>query len=128
MANALTDLALYSALSEQVYRRANVKDKADQPLLFTEDGNQLGREPFIAGQELVNPKRFLDLDTNPLTAGRFQFDNSYIYNTATGFVAMVTKGADGRFNVTFRSTDAGDTSQWTFATATPFKARREAHA
>lgn len=122
MADALTDLALYSALSEQVYRRANVKDKADQPLTLQEDGNQLGGEPSIAGQKLVAPELVLKLNTNPLTAGRFQIDNNYIYNTATGFVAMVTLGADGRYNVTFRSTHAGDSSFWTLSTATLFKA------
>lgn len=88
MADALTSLALYSALAEQVYRRANVKDKADQPLLFRDDGNELGAETSIAGQELVDPKLVLKLNTDPLTADRFKFDNNYIYNTATAFVAM----------------------------------------
>ena len=37
MANALADLALYSALSEQVYRRAYIKDHSDQPLTVKGD-------------------------------------------------------------------------------------------
>ena len=122
MADALTGLALYSALSEQVYRRANVKDKADQPLLFKEDGNQLGAEASIAGQTLVDPKKVLLLDKNLLTKDRFKFDNNYIYNTATGFVAMVTKSANDKFTVIFRDTDMGDASQWTCATTTLFEA------
>lgn len=122
MADALTGLALYSALSEQVYRRAYVEGKADQPLTLEGDGNQLGGEPSIAGQELVDPKLVLNLNTNPLTAGRSRIDKNYIYNTATGFVAMVTQGTGGRYNVTFRSTHAGNSSFWTLSTASLFKA------
>jgi hypothetical protein len=58
MANALTGVALYSALSEQVYRRAYTKDQADQPLAVDGYGspdNQTANR--IAGQatsELAN--------------------------------------------------------------------------
>ena len=37
MANALTGFALYSALSEQVYRRSYRDQYADQPLTVQED-------------------------------------------------------------------------------------------
>jgi hypothetical protein len=122
MANALTGLALYSALAEQVYRRAREKGKTDQPLAVGEDGSKLEAENLVTGQELVDPKLVLKLNTDPLTKDRFRFDNNYMYNTATGFVAMVTKGTDDKFTVTFRGTDAGDASQWTCATATLFEA------
>ena len=122
MANALTDFALYSALAEQVYRRAREKGKADQPLAVELDGNQLGAEASIAGQTLVDPKEVLLLDKNLLTKDRFKFDNNCIYNAAPGFVAMVTLGTDDKFTVTFRGTDMGDASQWTCATAKLFEA------
>ena len=90
MANALTGLPLYSALAEQVYRRAYTQGAADQPLTVGGDGNPSG-EPSIGGQTLVTPAS-LQIATDPLAVGRFLTfgDDRYIYDKATGFVAMVT--------------------------------------
>ena len=110
MANALTGFALYAALCKQVYRRAYVKDHADQPLAIPDDGSpSTGLADQILGQTLVDPKGFLQLDTDPLTKGRFLFNNNYIYDVSNGFVAMVTRTEDDKYTVTFRGTDAGDT-------------------
>ena len=111
MANALTGFALYSALSDQVYPRAYVDKHADQPLDIAGDGSPTDQTAnVIPGQTLAKPIDELKLGTNLLTADRFQFDNNYIYDIATGFVAMVTTSGDGKYTVTFRGTDAGDAS------------------
>ena len=120
MANALSELALYAALSEQVYRRAYVDKHADQPLAVDGDGSPEEQVAnAIPGQTLIDPKG-LNHAGDQLTQGRFLFDNNYIYDVSNGFVAMVTQGADESYTVTFRGTDAGDASFWTLASATVF--------
>ena len=106
-ATSLTSFALYSALAEQVYRRACIKYSADQPLAISGDGGDAtGSNDQIPGQTLVDPEKISHLDTDPLTAGRFLVDNNYIYDTSSRFMAIVTSGDNG-YTVTFRGTDVG---------------------
>jgi hypothetical protein len=107
----LSGLTLYSALSEQVYRRSYRRDAADQPLIIPGDGgsDNLTADISISGWSLVVPTVLnIQNDGQSSLPSQFTISGNYIYDIATGFVAMVATDGNGNYVVTFRGTDAGD--------------------
>jgi hypothetical protein len=91
MASDPTGIALYAALSEQVYRR---NEDSDQAIKLTDIRSGL---------------RLTSVDTSLLPASlNLTSDGGYIYSTGggtNGFVAMVTQ-IEGKYIVTIRGTDS----------------------
>jgi hypothetical protein len=88
----LTGLALYSALSEQVYRRSYASvlpggtPTSDQPIFLAGDGS--GQPSDITGWSLVDPQK---LNLNQSEFSWVELSGDYIYDTATGFVGRVAR-------------------------------------
>ena len=90
MAGALTDVQMAAALSEQVYRRANI----DQQLL----NNDIGEQILLIPQAVNAAVRW------PTAAGYAVTDQQFYYDDNTGFVGQIVR-ANGKIFVVYRGTD-----------------------
>jgi hypothetical protein len=99
----LTGPALYSAFAEQVYRRSYVKGSADQPIIVGRDGAPGDLPSDLSGWSLVAPST-LNIQNKGQSSlpSEFTVSGNYIYDIATGFVAMVAVNSSGQYVVTFR--------------------------